>query len=75
MPADGLLPQGVVPENGQASGLLHALDSRDSDLPRALPSLPHRAANMHSQSAVHDLHDDSRDSHLPSAVHDLLDDD
>ena len=71
MPADHLLPQGLVPENGQASGLLHALDSRDSHLPSALPSLPHRAANLHSQSPVHDLHDDSRNSYLPHAVHDL----
>jgi hypothetical protein len=27
MPADRLLPQGLVPENREASRLLHALDS------------------------------------------------
>ncbi|TXT35566.1 MAG: hypothetical protein FD138_1302 [Planctomycetota bacterium] len=75
MSANRLLPQGVVPEDRQTSRLLHSLDSGDPDLPSPLPSLPHRAANLHSQSAVHDLHDDSRDSDLPSAVHDLLDDD
>ena len=74
MPADRLLPQGVVPEDGQASSLLHALDSRDTHLPSPLPSLPHRATNLHSQSAAHDLHDDSRDSPLPSPLRDLLDD-
>lgn len=73
MPANRLLPQGLVPESRQASGLLHTLDSGDSDLPSAVPSLPYRASDLHSQSAIHDLHDDSRDSHLPSAVHDLHD--
>lgn len=73
MSADHLLPQGLVPESRQASSLLHALDSGDSDLPSSLPSLPHRAANLHSQSAVHDLHDDSGNAHLQSAVHDLHD--
>ena len=75
MPADCLLPQSVVPEDGQTSGLLHTLDSRDSHLQSPVPSLSHRPANLHSQSAVHDLHDDSRDSPLPSPVRDLLDDD
>lgn len=44
-------------------------------MPSPLPSLPYRAANLHSQGAVHDLHDDPRNSDVPCAVHNLHDDD
>ena len=55
MPTPRLLQEGLVPQDGHPSGLLHSLGLGNQALQGALHGLPSGSLQLHEAGALHDL--------------------